>query len=135
MLRSGLAAIAFVVGVLGAPSAQAQTKLRIGQPQVGTFQFMPLQVGSETGIFKKHGIDLEVISFGGGPRVQQAIAADSIDIGIGSGPELAFVAKGAPEIGVAAMADAPYSVVLAVPKDSAINMRTLITEQYLPATK
>jgi ABC-type nitrate/sulfonate/bicarbonate transport system substrate-binding protein len=120
MLRSGLAAIAFVVGVLGAPSAQAQTKLRIGQPQVGTFQFVPLQVGSETDIFKKHGIDLEVISFGGGPRVQQAIAADSIDIGIGSGPELAFVAKGAPEIGVAAMADAPYSVVLAVPKDSAI---------------
>jgi ABC-type nitrate/sulfonate/bicarbonate transport system substrate-binding protein len=120
MLRSGLAAIAFVAGMLGAPSAQAQTKLRIGQPQVGTFQFVPLQVGSETGIFKKHGIDLEVISFGGGPRVQQAIAADSIDIGIGSGPELAFVAKGAPEIGVAAMADAPYSVVLAVPKDSAI---------------
>jgi NitT/TauT family transport system substrate-binding protein len=61
-----------------------------------------------------------VISFGGGPRVQQALAADSIDIGIGSGPELAFVAKGAPEIGVAVMADAPYSVVLAVPKDSAI---------------
>jgi NitT/TauT family transport system substrate-binding protein len=30
------------------------------------------------------------------------------------------VAKGAPEIGVAAMADAPYSVVLAVPKDSPI---------------
>ena len=120
MLRSRLAAIAFVVGVLGAPSAQAQTKVRLGQPQVGTFQFVPLQVGGEAGIFKKHGIDLEIISFGGGPRVQQALAADSIDIGIGSGPELAFVAKGAPEIGVAAMADAPYSVVLAVTKDSAI---------------
>jgi NitT/TauT family transport system substrate-binding protein len=61
-----------------------------------------------------------VISFGGGPRVQQALAAESIDIGIGSGPELAFVAKGAPEIGIAAMADAPYSVVLTVPKDSPI---------------
>jgi ABC-type nitrate/sulfonate/bicarbonate transport system substrate-binding protein len=87
---------------------------------VGTFQFVPLQVGIEAGIFKKHKIDLEVISFGGGPRVQQALAAESIDIGIGSGPELAFVAKGAPELGVAAMADAPYSVVLAVPKDSPI---------------
>ena len=120
MLRSRLAAIAFVVGVVGIPPAQAQTKVRIGQPQVWTFQFVPLQVGSEAGVFKKHGIDLEIISFGGGPRVQQALAADSIDIGIGSGPELAFVAKGAPEIGVAAMADAPYSVVLAVTKDSAI---------------
>jgi NitT/TauT family transport system substrate-binding protein len=120
MLRSRLAAIAFVVGVVSVPPALAQTKVRIGQPQVGTFQFVPLQVGGEAGIFKKHGIDLEIISFGGGPRVQQALAAESIDIGIGSGPELAFVAKGAPEIGVAAMADAPYSVVLAVTRDSVI---------------
>jgi ABC-type nitrate/sulfonate/bicarbonate transport system substrate-binding protein len=100
--------------------AQAQTKVRVGQPQAGTFQFVPLQVGTEAGLFKKHGIDLEIVSFGGGPRVQQAIAAGAIDIGIGSGPELAFVAKGAPEIAVAAMADAPYSVLLAVGRDSAI---------------
>jgi NitT/TauT family transport system substrate-binding protein len=120
MLRSGLVAAALAFSMVACPSAQAQTKLRVGQPQVGTFQFVPLQVGSEAGVFKKHGIDLEVISFGGGPRVQQALAAESIDIGIGSGPELAFVAKGAPEIGIAAMADAPYSVVLTVPKDSSI---------------
>ncbi|MFL5001201.1 MAG: ABC transporter substrate-binding protein [Xanthobacteraceae bacterium] len=113
-------AIAAVLAVASDWDAQAQTKVRVGQPQAGTFQFVPLQVGSEGGIFKKHGVDLEVISFGGGPRVQQAIAASAIDIGIGSGPELAFVAKGAPEIGVAAMADAPYSVLLAIPKDSPI---------------
>src|SRR5262245_16350931 len=104
----------------GASSAQAQTKVRIGQPQAGTFQFVPLHVGTEAGIFRKHGIELDIISFGGGPRVQQAIAAGAIDIGIGSGPELAFVAKGAPEIAVAAMADAPWSVLLAVGKDSPI---------------
>ena len=120
MSRAWLVTAALAFGVALGPPAQAQTKVRIGQPQVGTFQFVPLQVGTEAGIFKKHGIDLEVISFGGGPRVQQAIAADSIDIGIGSGPELAFVAKGAPEIGIAAMADAPHSVVLVVPKDSSI---------------
>jgi NitT/TauT family transport system substrate-binding protein len=120
MSRTGLVAAAIAIGVAFSQSAQAQTKVRVGQPQVGTFQFVPLQVGAEAGIFSNHKIDLEVISFGGGPRVQQAIAAESIDIGIGSGPELAFVAKGAPEIGVAAMADAPYSVVLAVPKDTPI---------------
>jgi ABC-type nitrate/sulfonate/bicarbonate transport system substrate-binding protein len=120
MLRSGVVASVLAFGMMSIPSAQAQTKVRVGQPQVGTFQFVPLQIGSEAGIFKKHGIDLEVISFGGGPRVQQALAAESIDIGIGSGPELAFVAKGAPEIGIAAIADAPYSVVLTVPKDSPI---------------
>jgi ABC-type nitrate/sulfonate/bicarbonate transport system substrate-binding protein len=123
MSRTGLAVMAFAAAALMVAcheSALAQTAVRLGQPQVGTFQFVPLQVGSEAGIFKKHGIDLEVISFGGGPRVQQALAANSIDIGIGSGPELAFVAKGAPEIGIAAIADAPHSVVLAVAKDSPI---------------
>jgi aliphatic sulfonates family ABC transporter substrate-binding protein len=103
-----------------APAALAQTKVRVGQPQAGTFQFVPLQVGSEAGIFKQHGIEVEIVNFGGGPRVQQAIAAESIDLGLGSGPELALVAKGAPEIGVAAMADAPYSVLLAVRSDSPI---------------
>jgi NitT/TauT family transport system substrate-binding protein len=120
MSRACLVAAALAVGVVVGPPAYAQTKVRLGQPQVGTFQFVPLQVGTEAGIFKQHGVDLEIISFGGGPRVQQAIAADSIDLGIGSGPELAFVAKGAPEIGIAAMADAPYSVVLAVPRDSGL---------------
>jgi len=103
-----------------APPALAQTKVRVGQPQAGTFQFVPLQVGNVAGIFKRHGVEVEIVSFGGGPRVQQAIAADSIDIGLGSGPELALVAKGAPEIAVAAMADAPYSVLLAARNDGAI---------------
>ena len=114
------AALSAVLALGLAPAAQAETKVRVGQPQAGTFQFVPLQVGIETGIFKRHGIDVEVSSFSGGPRVQQAIAADSIDIGLGSGPELALAAKGAPEIAVAAMADAPYSVLLATLKDSPI---------------
>src|SRR5262245_26815318 len=107
--RAAIHLVIAAIAVLWTQAGSAQTKVRVGQPQAGTFQFVPLQVGTEAGIFRKHGIDLEVISFGGGPRVQQAIAADSIDIGIGSGPELAFVANGAPEIGLAAIADAPYS--------------------------
>jgi NitT/TauT family transport system substrate-binding protein len=103
-----------------APATAAATLVRVGQPQAGTFQFVPLQVGIEAGIFKQHGIDVQVTDFGGGPRVQQALTADSIDIAIGSGPELALEVKGAPEIAVAAMADAPYSVLLAVLKDSPI---------------
>ena len=97
-----------------ATAAQAQTKVRIGKPQAGTFQFLPVDIGIETGIFKKHGVDVELIDFGGGPRVQQALTAGALDLALGSGPELALAAKGTPEIGIAAMADAPYSVVLAV---------------------
>jgi len=119
MLQKFAAAL-LVANVLAAGTARAETVVRVGQPQAGTFQFVPLQVGVEAGIFKAHGIDVQVTDFGGGPRVQQALAADSIDIAIGSGPELALEVKGAPEIAVAAMADAPYSVLLAVLKDSPV---------------
>ena len=100
-----------------AASAQAQTKVRIGKPQAGTFQFSPVDIGIEIGIFKKHGVDVESSDFGGGPRVQQALTAGALDFAIGSGPELAMIIKGTPEIGVAAMADAPYAVVLATLND------------------
>src|SRR3954470_23459748 len=100
-----------------AMSAQAQTKVRIGKPQAGAFQFVPVDVGIEVGIFKKHGLDVESSDFGGGPRVQQALTAGALDLAIGSGPELAMITKGAPEIGVAAIADAPYAVALAVLND------------------
>ena len=119
MAYRGAAALV-LIGLMATPAAWAQTKVRVGQPQAGTFQFVPLQVGLESGIFKQHGVDVEIASFAGGPRVQQAIAAGSIDIGLGSGPELALEAKGAPEVAVAAMADAPYSVLLATLKDSPI---------------
>ena len=60
----------------------AQMKVRVGQPQAGTFQFVPLQVASEAGIFKRHGIDVDVVSFGEvpafsrlWPRVRSTLAS------------------------------------------------------------
>src|SRR5215510_13845176 len=108
--------LALMLAAMTAP-AQAQTKVRIGKPQAGAFQFVPVDVGIEMGIFKRHGLDVESSDFGGGPRVQQALTAGALDFAIGSGPELAMVVKGTPEIGVAAIADAPYAVVLAVLND------------------
>src|SRR5262245_32049239 len=107
---------ALVLAAMTAP-AQAQTKVRIGKPQAGAFQFVPVDVGIEVGIFKRHGLDVESSDFGGGPRVQQALTAGALDLAIGSGPELAMVVKGAPEIGVAALADAPYAVLPPVRND------------------
>src|SRR5262245_52317319 len=67
-MRAGsiIACLVALLAIAASPSVQAQTKVRVGQPQAGTFQFVPLQVGTEAGIFHKHGIELEVISFGGG---------------------------------------------------------------------
>jgi ABC-type nitrate/sulfonate/bicarbonate transport system substrate-binding protein len=114
-----------VLGLAASASAQTLTTVRIGKPQAATFPFVPVDVGIATGIFKKHGIDLESHDFAGGPRVQQALTADALDIAIGSAPEMALTLKGVPEIAVAAMADAPYAIVLAVPKDGAKSISEL----------
>jgi NitT/TauT family transport system substrate-binding protein len=100
--------------------AGAETKIRVGKAISEAFSFVPLDVGIETGIFKKHGLTVEKYDFAGSAKLQQGLAGGSIDIGLGSGPELAFIAKGVPAIGVAALADAPSLLTLDVEKNSPI---------------
>jgi NitT/TauT family transport system substrate-binding protein len=112
--------VAALIGLtLIAPGASAET-LRIGKAGRDAFSFAPADIGAETGIFKKHGIDVEISSFGGDARVQQAMTADGIDIGLGSGPGLAFLVKGSPAKGIAAMADPPLTFALVVRNDGDI---------------
>jgi len=106
---------------LGAPGASAET-LRVGKAGRDAFSFAPADIGVRTGIFKQHGLDLEISSFGGDARVQQAMTADGIDVGLGSGPGLAFIVKGSPVKGIAAMADPPLTFALVVRNDGDIRM-------------
>ncbi len=99
--------------------AAAET-LRVGKAGRDAFSFVPVDVGVRTGIFKSNGLDIEISSFGGDARVQQAMAADGIDIGLGSGPGLAFIAKGSPIKGVAAMAGPPLLFALVVRNDDSV---------------
>ena len=69
--------------------------------------FTPLDVGIQTGIFAKHGLDVEASAAAGDAKLQQALTADSADIGIGSGPGMAFMAKGVPAKAVAVMYGVP----------------------------
>jgi ABC-type nitrate/sulfonate/bicarbonate transport system substrate-binding protein len=82
---------------------------------------VPVDVGMKHGIFRKHGLEIESTSFAGDAKMQQAMAADSIDIALGSGPAMAFIAKGAPVKAVAAFAGRPLLLVLAVRPDGSIN--------------
>src|SRR5437870_3008000 len=108
-----------VLAMLLAPVASAET-LRVGKAGRDAFSFVPAHVGAETGIFQRHGLELEISSFGGDARVQQAMAADGIDIGLGSGPGLAFIVKGSPVKGIAAMADPPLTFALVVRTDDSV---------------
>src|SRR5262249_23522150 len=94
--------------------------LRVGKAAREAFSFVPVDVGLQIGIFKKHGLDLEISSFGGDARIQQAMAADSIDFALGSGPGLAFIVKGSPVKGVAAMAGPPLLFALMVRADETV---------------
>src|SRR6185437_15578793 len=84
------------------------------------FSFVPVDVGQQVGLFKKHNLELQIAAFGGDAKIQQAMAADSIDIGLGSGPGLAFIVKGSPVKGIAAMADPPLTFALVVRNDDSI---------------
>jgi ABC-type nitrate/sulfonate/bicarbonate transport system substrate-binding protein len=109
-----------LISALLAVPAGADT-LRIGKAGRTAFSFVPTDVGVQTGIFKNNGLDIEVASFGGDAKVQQAMAADSIDIGLGSGSGLAFIVKGSPVRGVAAMAGPPLLFALVVRNDGSVN--------------
>jgi len=110
----------FAWGMFFAPFASAAETLRVAKSVPQAFSFVPLDVGMQNGIFKKNGLDIEASAFSGDAKMQQAMAADSIDIGIGSGPAMAFIVKGAPIKGVAAMAGRPLLLTLVVRSDGAV---------------
>jgi NitT/TauT family transport system substrate-binding protein len=115
-----LLGVVLIGALLPGAAAQAQTKIRVGKAQAQTFAFIPADVGAESGLFKKRGLDLEIASFGGDARLLQALTADAVDIALGGGPTLAFVAKGAPMLAVAALADAPGTIMVVVRKDGPV---------------
>jgi len=109
------AATALVVATLGLPSAaSAESLLRVGKAVPEAFSFVPLDVGIQKGFFKKHGLDIQSIAFTGDAKLQQAMTADSVDLGLGSGPGMAFIVKGSPVKAIAAMAGPPLLLAIVV---------------------
>src|SRR5579871_6399426 len=120
--RPRLSAIAMLIALalVSAATARAADTLRVGKPEATGFDFAPVEIGIETGIFAKRGIEAESIAFGGAAREQQALIAGSIDIALGSGLEMAAIVKGAPEKAVAAMYGAPRNMCVIVLPNSPV---------------
>jgi NitT/TauT family transport system substrate-binding protein len=100
-------------------AAHAAEALRVGKAVPEAFSFTPLDVGIRKDIFRKNGLEIEEVAFAGDAKLQQAMTSDSLDIGIGSGPALAFIVKGSPIKGVAAMAGPPLLLAIVVRPDGA----------------
>jgi ABC-type nitrate/sulfonate/bicarbonate transport system substrate-binding protein len=109
---AGLAAIALAVA---APGARAGDSIAVGKAVPFAWTFTPLDVGSQMGIFKKHGIDnVKINGFRGDANLQQGLLTKNIDFGLGSGPGMAFNAKGGAGMSTAAWYGAPYNLGIAV---------------------
>jgi NitT/TauT family transport system substrate-binding protein len=106
-----------IIAWLPVGSVSAAEKLRVGKAVPEAFSFVPLDIGMRKGFFARNGLEIESIAFAGDARMQQAAAADSVDVLLGSGPSMAFIAKGAPIKGVAAMAGPPLLLAIAVRPD------------------
>lgn len=113
-------AIAAALTILSTGGAFALDVIRFGKSVPNSFAFGAAEVGVQAKIFEQEGIDLQIMSFAGDARMQQAMAADSLDVSVGSGPSLGFRAKGAPTIGVAAMYGPPSNLCLTVLASSPI---------------
>jgi NitT/TauT family transport system substrate-binding protein len=121
-VRAALA-IALGAAVMSLP-ASADTTLTVGKAAPNADPIIPVDVGYQAGIFKKHGLDLKIVDFLGGSKMAQAMAAGSIDIGDGAGTEMAFVAKGAPMIAICENTGTFPFLSIGVPADSPIKSVT-----------
>ena len=115
-----LAALLAAPFALHGTAALALDQVRFGKAVPNSFAFGAAEVGIQARIYEQEGIDLQVLSFQGDARVQQALTADGIDVAVGSGPGLGFRAKGVPAIGVAAMYGPPSNLCLTVAANSPI---------------
>jgi ABC-type nitrate/sulfonate/bicarbonate transport system substrate-binding protein len=71
-------------------------KLAVGAPN--NWDSGVPEIGQRAGIFKRHGLDLELLYTNGGGETLQAVISGSVDLGIGAGTGgvLGAFAKGAP---------------------------------------
>ena len=97
--------ITAVAGVLFAcalgfhvPAALAQDTLKIAAGQRGNWDTSVSEIGQRQGIFRKHGLVLEILWTQGGGETQQAVISGSVDIGVATGVMgvLSAYSKGAP---------------------------------------
>jgi NitT/TauT family transport system substrate-binding protein len=94
--------VVLVLGILmlaGVTSfAFADDTLKVAVPQKGAWDAGIAELGERGGIFKKHGLDLDILYVTAGPESIQGMIAGSIDIAVASGVSAALgtYAKGAP---------------------------------------
>ena len=76
-------ALSLWLALAGTASAQDNLKLAVGQR--GNWDTSISEVGQRMGIFRKHGLALELLYTQGSAETLQAVLSGSVDIGVGAG--------------------------------------------------
>jgi NitT/TauT family transport system substrate-binding protein len=115
-------ALAAAVAGFAIPAAQAQDTLKLAIGQRGNWENAMPELGQKAGIFKKHGLNLEILYTQGGGETQQAVISGSVDlgIGVGTGGAMGAFAKGAPIRAFANSMTGAYDLYWYVPANSPI---------------
>src|SRR5580704_19441106 len=103
---AGCVAAATAVLTMSAGPAAADDVLKLTIGQRGNWDTAITHIGSKAGIFKKHGIELEMIYTSGSGETLQPVIAGGVDAGLAVGTlgAIAAYAKGAPVRIIAAQA-------------------------------
>src|SRR3979411_3357237 len=128
------------LGVLGAalcvtmavPAARAEDQLKLAIGQRGNWDTSFAEIGQRAGIFKKHGLALEIVYTQGSGETQQAVLSGGVDVGIAVGVmgTLSAFAKGAPVRIIGAEATGAGDLYWYVKADSPIRKFTDIAENH-----
>jgi NitT/TauT family transport system substrate-binding protein len=104
--------VAAAAALAAPPPALAADLLKLTVGQRGNWDTSISYLGEKAGIFKKHGIELEIVYTSGSGETLQPVIADSADMGFAVGTQgaMAAFAKGAPVriIGAEATGAADY---------------------------
>jgi NitT/TauT family transport system substrate-binding protein len=92
-------AAAGLMSALGlAPMPVSAETVKVAAGQRGNWDTAVSELGSKAGIFKKHGLELDIVYTQGGGETQQAVISGSADVGVAAGTlgVLGAFSKGAP---------------------------------------
>src|SRR5258707_178663 len=97
-MRNNKLSCAIVALTLTANAAFADDTIKLAVGQRGNWDTSVSEVGQLAGIFKKHGLVLDIVYTNGAGETQQAVISGSVDLGIAAGvmAVLSAYPKGAP---------------------------------------
>src|SRR5450432_3139139 len=97
-LRLVCGALVSLMMIAAEAPAQALDNVKVAAGQRGNWDTSVSEVGQRAGIFKKHGLELEIMWTQGGGETQQAVLSGSVEIGVATGimGVLSAYSKGAP---------------------------------------